>query len=141
MLVRLDHVARLHRKRAHWNLDGRNCRGICSYEHVSASKSPAPQTLATTDSSAATKATTQASAATGTQFMAETSLKPLKAILETIQEQADFALKKLQESEEERSMRWKCKDCKYIKHFTRPVPLEAAGQCPRCTSISFHCLS
>jgi hypothetical protein len=50
--------------------------------------------------------------------MAETSLKPLKAILETIREQADFALKQLQESEEERSMRWKCKDCRYIKHFT-----------------------
>ena len=36
--------------------------------------------------------------------MAETPLKPLKAILQTIREQADFALKQLQESEEERSM-------------------------------------
>jgi predicted Zn-ribbon and HTH transcriptional regulator len=67
--------------------------------------------------------------------MAETSLKPLKAILETIREQADFALKQLQASEEERSMRWKCKDCEYVKHFTRPVPLEAAGRCPRCKAI------
>jgi rubrerythrin len=69
--------------------------------------------------------------------MAETSLKPLKAILETIRERADFALKQLQKSEEERSMRWKCKDCNYIKHFTRPVPLEAAGRCPRCKRDAF----
>jgi hypothetical protein len=43
------------------------------------------------------------------EFMAETSLNPLKAILETIRERADFALKQLQKSEEERSMWWKCK--------------------------------
>jgi hypothetical protein len=35
--------------------------------------------------------------------MAETSLKPLKAILETIRERADYALKQLQASEEQRS--------------------------------------
>jgi hypothetical protein len=50
--------------------------------------------------------------------MAETSLQPLKAILETIRERADYALKQLQESEEQRSMRWKGKDCEYRKHFT-----------------------
>jgi hypothetical protein len=69
--------------------------------------------------------------------MAEASLKPLKAILQTIREQADFALKQLQESEEERSMRWECKDCRYIKHFTRPVPLEAAGRCPDAKAFRF----
>ena len=37
--------------------------------------------------------------------MAETSLKPLKAILEAIREQADYALKRLQDAEEKRSMR------------------------------------
>jgi hypothetical protein len=36
-------------------------------------------------------------------------LTGLKAILETIREQADFALKQLQKSEEQHSMRWKCK--------------------------------
>jgi len=56
--------------------------------------------------------------------MAEASVKPLKAILETIREQADFALKQLQKSEEERSMRWRCKDCQYVKHFNQAVPLE-----------------
>jgi Zn finger protein HypA/HybF involved in hydrogenase expression len=70
--------------------------------------------------------------------MAETSLKSLKAILETIRKQADFALKQLQKSEEERSMRWKCKDCKYIKHFTRPVPTEVAPPCPKCKSSAFE---
>jgi hypothetical protein len=33
--------------------------------------------------------------------MGKTSLKPLKATLEVIQEQADFALKQFQKSEEE----------------------------------------
>jgi predicted Zn-ribbon and HTH transcriptional regulator len=67
----------------------------------------------------------------------ETALKPLDAIPETIRERADCALKQLQHVEEQRSMRWKYKDCEYVKHFTRPVPLEAAGRCPRCKSASF----
>jgi hypothetical protein len=69
--------------------------------------------------------------------MAETSLKPLKAILETIRERADYALKQLEDAEAEHSRRWKCKDCDYMKHFTRPAPLEATGRCPRCKSTSF----
>ena len=39
---------------------------------------------------------------------------PSKAILEAIREKADYALKQLHEAAEERSMRWKCKDCRYI---------------------------
>jgi transcription initiation factor IIE alpha subunit len=70
--------------------------------------------------------------------MAETPLKPLKAILEAIRGQADYALKQLEEAEEERSMRWMCKECQYTKHFTRAVPLEATGRCPRCKSTSFE---
>jgi len=72
--------------------------------------------------------------------MAETQekLKPIRAILETIRERADYALKQLQEAEEERSQRWKCKDCRWVKNFTRPVPLESCGRCPRCQSISFE---
>jgi predicted Zn-ribbon and HTH transcriptional regulator len=115
-------------------------RIICSIEHGTTGTKPPAHTPATSQTSAAAKAT-QAPTATRTEFMAETSLKPLKAILETIREQADYALKQLQESEEERSMRWRCKDCKYIEHFTRPVPLEAAGRCPRCKSISFQCVA
>ena len=78
--------------------------------------------------------------ATRTQFMAEAEekLKPIRTILETIRERADYALKQLQDAEEERAMRWRCKDCRYIKHFTRPATLESAGKCPRCKSISFE---
>ena len=75
------------------------------------------------------------------RFMAEKSLTPLKAILETIRERADYALKQLQDAQEERSMRWRCKDCQYVKHFTKPVVLEAAGRCPRCKSTSFEPVS
>jgi rubrerythrin len=73
--------------------------------------------------------------------MAETSLKPLKAILEAIRDQADYALKQLQDAEEQRSMGWICKECRYVKHFTRAVPLEATGRCPRCKGTSFEAVS
>jgi predicted Zn-ribbon and HTH transcriptional regulator len=58
--------------------------------------------------------------------------------LRSILDQADSALKNIDQSQEERSMRWKCKDCRYMKHFTRPVPLEAAGRCPRCKSTALN---
>jgi hypothetical protein len=35
-------------------------------------------------------------------------------------------------------MRWKCKECHYVKHFTRAIPLEATGRWPRCKSPSFE---
>ena len=72
--------------------------------------------------------------------MAETEAKitsTLKAILETIRERADYALKQIEESEEQRSTRWRCKHCEYVKHFTKAVPSEATGRCPRCKGISF----
>ena len=56
----------------------------------------------------------------------------LKAALEAIRDMASSALNEIGPSQEERSMRWRCKACQYIKHFTKAVPLEAAGQCPRC---------
>jgi len=62
----------------------------------------------------------------------------LRAALKAIREQADDALKQLEAAEEERSMRWKCNQCDYVKHFTRPVSLEAAGRCPRCKSTEFR---
>lgn len=69
--------------------------------------------------------------------MAEMPLKPLKAILKNIREQADYALKQLEQPGEVRCMRWRCKDCGYTKHFTKSVPLESCGRCPRCKSIEF----
>jgi Zn finger protein HypA/HybF involved in hydrogenase expression len=67
------------------------------------------------------------------------SLQPFKAAFEAIRDKAIDALLKI-EGLEERSMRWQCKDCHYIKHFTRAVPVESAGKCPRCKSISFEAL-
>jgi hypothetical protein len=60
----------------------------------------------------------------------DTTLKTLKAVLEAIRDTAMNALNHIEQSQEERSMRWKCKECRYIKHFTKPVPLETAGQMP-----------
>jgi Zn finger protein HypA/HybF involved in hydrogenase expression len=68
----------------------------------------------------------------------EAKLKPLKAILEAIREQADCALRQLHDAEDQRSMRWKCKDCGYMKRFTRPVPQETADDCPKCKGRSFE---
>ena len=70
--------------------------------------------------------------------MAEASAKALKAALETIRERADYALKQLQDADEQRSMRWKCKGCGYTKRFTRPVPQETAQECPKCKGRVFE---
>jgi len=70
--------------------------------------------------------------------MAETSSKLIKQILETIRERAEYALKQLQAAEEERSMRWICRECGYTKHFTRPASVETAGRCPRCKNTLFE---
>lgn len=117
----------------------RNCvdyrpGSICSTEHEWHSY---PKALAVPHQPTATEAT-QASSTTRIESMAETSPKTLKAILETIRERADYALKQLQDAEEDRAFRWKCKECGYIKHFTRPPSLEATGRCPRCKSTSFE---
>jgi rubrerythrin len=56
----------------------------------------------------------------------------LKAALEAIRDTALNALNEIGPSQDERSMRWRCKACQYVKHFTKGVLLEAAGRCPRC---------
>jgi hypothetical protein len=50
--------------------------------------------------------------------------KTLKATLEAIRDMAVNGLNQIAASQEEHSMRWKCKACRYVKHFTKPVPLE-----------------
>ena len=64
--------------------------------------------------------------------------KTLKATLEAIRDMAANALNQIGQSQEEFSMRWKCKECQYLKHFTRPVSLEGVGRCPRCKSTEFR---
>jgi hypothetical protein len=54
------------------------------------------------------------------------ALKTLKVALEAIRDTSVNALAQIGQSQEEYSMRWKCKACQYTKHFTRPVPLEGA---------------
>jgi predicted Zn-ribbon and HTH transcriptional regulator len=65
------------------------------------------------------------------------TLQTLKADLEAIRDRAMKALNQIDQSEEHHSMRWKCKGCRYTKHFTKPVSLETAGRCPRCKSTEF----
>jgi hypothetical protein len=51
--------------------------------------------------------------ANGAGFM-DPTLKPLKAAFEAIRDTAMKALRQLDEqSQEERSMRWKCKECEF----------------------------
>jgi rubrerythrin len=75
--------------------------------------------------------------ADGIGFM-DTTLKTLKASLEAIRDMVMNALNQIEQAQEKRSMAWKCKECRYMKHFTTPVPLETAGRCPRCKSTEFR---
>jgi len=67
----------------------------------------------------------------------ESAHQALKAALEAIRDMASNALNEVTEPQEEYSMQWRCKACRYVKHFTKTVPLEAAGRCPRCKSTEF----
>jgi predicted Zn-ribbon and HTH transcriptional regulator len=64
--------------------------------------------------------------------------KTMKEALEAIRNMATNALSQIERPHEEYSMRWTCKACGYVKHFTKPVSLEAAGRCPRCKSTEFR---
>jgi len=64
--------------------------------------------------------------------------KTLKATLQTIRDLASNALEQIEQPQEARSMRWVCKGCRYVKHFTKPVVLETASGCPRCKSTAFN---
>jgi hypothetical protein len=69
------------------------------------------------------------------------ALQTLKAALEAIRDTAMSALTRIGQSQEEYSMRWICKQCRYTKHFTRPVPLEGAGnaQDAKAQSLNQFC--
>ena len=64
-------------------------------------------------------------------------LKTLKAALETVRDTALKALSQIDQPQEQRSLRWRCKACRYTKYFTMPVTLETAGRCPRCKNPEF----
>ena len=67
----------------------------------------------------------------------EEALKPILEVLEHVQERLDFALSRLKSFDELRCLRWRCVDCGYIKHFTRPMPAEVAPPCPKCGGTNF----
>lgn len=103
------------------------CR-ICSYEHEAAI------TLALVAPIAQASWKTSAD---GIEFM-DSTLKTLKASLEAIRDVAMKALIQIEQSQEQHSTGWRCKQCQYIKRFTTPVALETAGRCPRCKSTEFR---
>lgn len=70
--------------------------------------------------------------------MAEASTKTLKVALEAIRERADSALKQIQESEEQRSMRWKCKDCEYVKHLPDQFRWRPQENAPDVKALRFR---
>ena len=95
---------------------------ICSSEHESA----IPPSLGAHVAQA-----NQETSAVGAEPM-EPTHKTLKAAFESIRDTATKALSQIEQLQEDHSTRWKCKQCRYIKHFTTPVLLETAGRCPRC---------
>jgi predicted Zn-ribbon and HTH transcriptional regulator len=66
------------------------------------------------------------------------TLKTLRTTLEAIRGMATKALSQIDQPGEHYAMGWTCKACRYTKHFTKPVTLEAAGRCPRCKSTEFR---
>ena len=65
------------------------------------------------------------------------ALKPLLQTLEEVHERLGSTIKQLKSYDEFRCMRWRCTDCGYIKHFTRPMPAEVAPPCPKCSGKNF----
>ena len=71
----------------------------------------------------------------------EEALKPIREVLEHVRERLDYALTRLKSFDEVRWLRWRCVDCGYIKHFTRPMPAEVAPPCPKCGGKTFVAVS
>ena len=71
----------------------------------------------------------------------EEALKPLREVLEKAREQLDLALRRVKALDELRCLRWRCLDCGYIKHFTRPMPAEVAPPCPKCAGKKFTAIA
>jgi predicted Zn-ribbon and HTH transcriptional regulator len=113
---------------ASFRLDHFTVEDICSREHESA----VPKVFRQAKTEAASSP-----ASAGAKFMAEAAHR-LKTILERIHEDTEQALSLLRDGAgDKRALAWKCKGCGYIKHFTKPVSLEAVARCPRCKSDQF----
>jgi len=62
------------------------------------------------------------------------NLKPLKKLFEEIREKATFGLEQIASLDAPKFPKWRCSACGYLKHFTRPVTVEAAAPC-KCGSV------
>jgi rubrerythrin len=68
----------------------------------------------------------------------ETPLDTLATALRRIRDHADAVLKKIESPAERRSLAWKCRNCGYIKHFSKPAIAEVSAPCPRCRGDAFE---
>jgi hypothetical protein len=63
----------------------------------------------------------------------EKELRAIRGLLEQAREHIDRVLAPA----ETMHMRWRCVGCGYIKHFTRPMPIDVAPPCPKCRGVTF----
>jgi hypothetical protein len=60
----------------------------------------------------------------------DSALKPLKAALEAIRDIALNALTQIDQSQEKRSMRWACKECRYVSTLRSPFHWKPPADAP-----------
>ena len=70
--------------------------------------------------------------------MDEKALTTLRESLEHARQMLDYVIGRLKSAEQPRHLRWRCRRCEYIKHFTRPMPHDVASPCPRCMNGDFE---
>ncbi|MGI8956845.1 MAG: hypothetical protein ACR2II_08020 [Chthoniobacterales bacterium] len=68
----------------------------------------------------------------------EAALRPIREALEQIHGRLGAIIARLPQSEEARYLRWRCKGCGHLKHFTRPMPAQVAPPCPKCKGVAFE---
>ena len=69
------------------------------------------------------------------------ALRPIREALEQVHERLGYAIERLKSFDEFRCMRWRCTECGYTKHFTRPMPEHVAPPCPKCDGKKFVAVS
>jgi hypothetical protein len=57
--------------------------------------------------------------------------------LESIRDQADSVLRKIEQVAQQRSLAWKCVACGHTKHFSRAALAEVAVPCPKYGGARF----
>lgn len=70
----------------------------------------------------------------------EEALRPIRDILEKVRCQLEEAMARLKSYDELRTLRWRCTECGYIKHFMCPMPADVAPPCPKCAGKKFEAL-